>query len=101
MSLEYPVGSAKVTATVAGTALTLITFGFTAAQVNAAKRAYITVRTGAISVTWVSGVTAVAADGICFPAGGTYEVEGPKNLQNLSMIRDTATSATVTIILEG
>jgi hypothetical protein len=100
MSLEHPVGIAKVTATVAGTALTLVTFGFTEAQVNRSKRAYITVRTAAISVTWVNGVTAAASDGICFPAGGTYEIEGPKNLQNLSMIRDTATSASVTIILE-
>jgi hypothetical protein len=99
MSLEYPVGSAKVTATVAGTALTLITFGFTAAQVNAAKKAVICVRTAPISVTTVSGVTAVAADGIAFAANGVYEIEGPKNLQNLSMIRDTATSASVTIIL--
>lgn len=100
MSLEYPVGSAKLTATVAGTALTLVTFGFTAEQIGRAKRAYITVRTAAISVTWVSGVTAAASDGILFPAGGTYEVEGPTNLQNLSMIRDTGTSASVTIILE-
>jgi len=100
MSTSFTEAVAKITYTVAGTALSLADMGFTTAHINRAKLATITVRTAAVSATWVSGVTPAANDGILWDSGYTYTLVGPRNIQNLKMIRNTGTSASVTIILE-
>lgn len=90
--------------TVSNTVLTLQTFGFTAAQVQAASRATFSIENGTLRVTWDSDPTVNPTTSV-----GTLlkiqpwplaVLEGQIRLQNLKMIRDGSTDVTVYITLE-
>ena len=75
-------------------------FGFDAADLAAAQRAYVTARDAGVMVTW-SGVTPTATLGHLIAQNGTIEVSGNTNINALSFIREDATDAEVSVTLES
>jgi hypothetical protein len=102
MPLDYnvPSGTAFDGHTISSTALALSGTGLTAAQVVAASRAIIAVRSGAINTRW-DGTDPTTSAGIKWGVGERFQINGSENLANFRMIRDGATDATVDIMLEG
>lgn len=96
------VAFASVTATVADTALTMLTFGFTAAELAQAKRAWITVATADILMLWDGSTPVIATPkGHQLPKSlQPWPLVGRANIANLQVIRQAAVSAVVTITLE-
>jgi hypothetical protein len=105
--MAYP-GYANATGksgTVSNVALTLITFGFTAAQVQAASRATLSIESGSIRVTWDSDSTVnpTTSSGMLMKIQPwpLPVIDGQIRLQALKLIRDGSVDATVYITLEG
>lgn len=107
------------TATVTGTVVSLVGFGFTETDVDRAKRAYIYVHDNLLMVKWAqdhpeqaptayreNGVAVVPApvpasnDGHGIAAGQEREVIGSQALRNLRL-KSPGGSSVVTITLEG
>lgn len=99
MSNTNAFGSA-VSGTVAGTAVTLSTFGLSAGQLSVARIITITPLTAGLMVTW-DGTTPTSSVGHLLPAGGTYTIEGKDNINAFKMIREASVSATVTVTVEA
>lgn len=100
-------GIKYVQGTIAATALTLVEItGFTAAHLAVAKKATITVRTGAINYT-VDGTTPTVGTGVADGTGhhvvnlDKLEIFGNSNINALKLIRSGAASSLVDITIEG
>lgn len=92
------------TATVTDTVLTLVTFGFTQAQVDAADRAFFSLEGGSLRLTWdTAKTTPTTTKGILVKLSDwpLWELIGQINLGRLQFCRDGSTNATVTIMLES
>lgn len=86
--------------TVADTALTLVTFGFTQAQVNAADVMLLFVHSGNIRRR-LDATNPTTTTGIPTFAGGKEYFRGNRILDLWKMIRDGSVSAVVSIELYG
>ena len=73
---------------------------FSAAQVLAAARAIITVRTEDINIRY-DGTSPTVAIGHLYTATATFEIVGNENIALLELIRNDAADSIVTITLEG
>lgn len=91
-------GYASAQATVSTTALTLITFGFSKPEVDAASRALIFVNTNSVRVDWSSNSPTVSLGAILT---GVYDLFSVDNLASFEIIRDGASDSEVFIILEN
>lgn len=85
-------------ATVSGTALELTDFGFTAAQISAARYAMISPIGGGVNYLY-TGDTPTATFGHPIVEKGTVTVRGQTNVANLQIIRNGASDVEVTITL--
>ena len=74
-------------------------FGFTAGELAAADRAYVSARTAGIMISW-STVDPSATVGHLIAQNAILEVQGNVNVQNLEFFREAGADATVTITLE-
>ena len=99
MPINTTLGYKFVGATVSSTALTLMTFGFTQAEVDQADRARVTVATQAIRFRY-DGTAPTASVGHLAAADTTFFIEGNQNLQNLQLIRATGSDGAASITLE-
>lgn len=88
---------AKLQGTVSNTALTLVAFGFSAADVQQAEKAYVIVNTNGIRVWW-DGSVPTTTNGAVFEVGLELYSD---NIRNFQMIRDGASDAEVVVILES
>lgn len=99
MPMSTPSGYAFNGADVSSTALTLVTFGFTEAQVNEADRVRLTCATNGVRYRYDGGVPTASA-GHLLPAAGEVIISGNTNISRLRLIRATGTDAAVSITLE-
>lgn len=92
---------ALVSGTVSNAVLSMTDFGFTAAQLADATRAFISCATAAIRTTW-DGTTdpSVTVGHLFVQDGAPVELVGVENITNLRMIRAAGADAVVTISLE-
>lgn len=74
-------------------------WSWTAGDVAAADQAIITAHTQPVCMTW-DGTTPTATTGMYIAAGGTVTVQGAVNVQNIKLIRQGGSDATVSITLE-
>ena len=81
--------AAQLNKTVSTVALSLTDLGFSAAEVDAADRALISIETNSIRYT-VHGTAPTSANGHLVTAGTTFTVEGHELLSNLKLIRASA-----------
>ena len=95
---------AQVTVSSAAKSLTSVTGGFTAAQVAAASRLWISVDVGALRLTWDSAQTTPTTTKGMLITNKNYplfELVGNTNITNLQMIRDGNADATVNLLIEN
>lgn len=85
--------------TVSSVAKSLADFGFSAAQIAAATRAYITCRVGGLMCTW-SGVTPTSTLGHYCGPNQTLCLDSYGAIELLQVIREASVDAAVTITLE-
>lgn len=93
----YQYKSASVTS---GAALALSDFGFSASEIAKAKCAIISVLTGNVMMSRLSGLTATSTVGELVLANTAIMVEGATDVQAINMIAQ-GTTATVTIFLQN
>lgn len=88
-------------ATISSTAVAISAAGWswTAGDVEAADAAVITAHSQPVVVTW-DGTTPTATVGQHVAAAATIRVEGNANVQNVKLIRQAGSDATVSITLE-
>lgn len=103
MDINAPRGQVtkQVTITDAAVLLTALpSTPFTAAQVLAAARAVITVRTSQINIKY-DGTSPTVAIGHLYLIGDVFEILGNYNITRLEIIRNGSTDADITVTLEG
>lgn len=103
MNFNAPTGQVTKQATISSAAVLLTALPvtpFTAAQVLAAARAVITVRTSQINIRY-DGTSPTVAIGHLFVSGDVFEILGNDNIARLEFIRNGATDADITVTLEG
>lgn len=88
-----------VAAAVSNTALTMLTFGFTQAQINAAERARITCASNAVRYRY-DGVAPDASTGHLLAVSSETIIEGNINISQLQFIRATGSDGALSITLE-
>jgi hypothetical protein len=91
-------GLQSIQGTVSSTALSLLDFGFTDAELKASGRAFIFVNTNSLRVDWSGNAPTVSVGALI---SGTFEVSGNKNLYNFQMIRHSTSDSEVFVVLEG
>lgn len=89
---------AYINATVSSTPLSLVTLGFTAAQVAAAGRAIVTSNTNAINAT-LNGAIPSATSGHTVQEGTSIQIVGRDDLAAALLVA-TGSDATVSITLQ-
>lgn len=87
-------------ATVADTALTLLTIGFTQAQIDDARQAFISIDTDDVRVRY-DGTAPIASEGHLFVAGENFTLVGINQLNNFQVIRATGVSGAIRVTLEN
>lgn len=103
MDINAPRAQVTKQVTISNTAVLLTALPvdpFTAAQVLAAARAVITVRTEDINIRY-DGTSPTVAIGHLYTATTTFEILGNANIERLELIRNDTNDAVVTITLEG
>lgn len=103
MDINAPRGQATKQVTISSAAVLLTALPstpFTAAQVKAAARAVITVRTSQINIRY-DGTSPTVAIGHLYLIGDVFEILGNGNIERLEFIRNGATDADITVTLEG
>ncbi|KKN20603.1 hypothetical protein LCGC14_0933850 [marine sediment metagenome] len=103
MDINAPKGQVTKQVTISNTAVLLTALPstpFTAAQVLAAARAVITVRTSQINVRY-DGISPTVAIGHLYLIGDVFEILSNRNIERLEFIRNGATDADITVTLEG
>lgn len=103
MDINAPKGQVTKQVTISSAAVLLTALPvdpFTAAQVLAAARAVITVRTSQINIRY-DGTSPTVAIGHLFLVGDVFEILGNNNIERLEIIRNGATDADITVTLEG
>lgn len=93
------VASAFNQETISDTALFLTDMTFTDAQVEAASRAIIAVRSGSINIRY-DGTSPTTDVGLNFVAGNFFQIDGNADIRTLELIRNGASDAVVDISLE-
>ena len=93
------------TATVSSTAISLVTFGFSAAVVQSADKIIIGVEAGALRVTYDTDLAnpPTVSAGLKIPTNNYpfWIIYGRPNASNMKLIRDGSSDATVTIVIES
>jgi hypothetical protein len=103
VNIDVPKGQVTKQVTISSTAVLLTALPvtpFTAAQVLAAARAVITVRTNQINIRY-DGTSPTVAIGHLFVSGDTFEILGNSNIERLEIIRNGSSDADITVTLEG
>ncbi len=103
MNINVPLGAATKQVTISDTAVLLTALPstpFTAAQVDAAARALITVRTNAINLRY-DGTSPTVAIGHLYSSEVVFAILGNENIKQLQLIRNSTDDSVVTITLEG
>ena len=102
MPINSTTAFASVQATVADTALSLVDFGFTQAEVDRASRVRVFVNTNAIRLNWTGTAPTTSSGALLDTATGVpeWQLLGDRNIRNLQLVRNSTTSAEVFIILE-
>jgi hypothetical protein len=100
MAISTTAAYAYNSATVSSTAQTLTDVGFSAAEIERADVAYITVDTQALRYRYDSGAP-TAADGHLLDAGDKWLLVGNQNIRNLQLIRAGSSDGFVAITLES
>lgn len=103
MPMNAPKAIICKTGTISSTAKGLVDteFGFTAAQIDAASRARISVDTQPARYTYDGVTTPTANVGHIAPVNVTFFIEGNLNLQKLKFIRQGGSDAIVSVTLES
>jgi hypothetical protein len=99
MPISTTTAYAYDSATVSSTAMTMTAIGFSAANIDTADRALISVDTQPVRFRYDGGVP-TAAEGHYLESGDTHMIEGNQNIRNLQLIRATGTDGFVAITLE-
>jgi len=92
-------GSAFDQHTISDTALALSDTDLTDAQLAAAARAIVSVRSGAVNIRY-DGTAPTTSVGIKFLTGEKFQIVGNLDVNTVQMIRDSTTDAVVDIALE-
>ena len=103
MDINVPLAQASKQVTISSAAVKLTALPvspFTAAQVLAAARAVITVRSSQINIRY-DGTSPTVAIGHLYLIGDVFEVLGNNNIERLEFIRNGSTDADITVTLEG
>ena len=100
-SVQSTSGYASKTITISSVALSIsdVLWGWDVADLDEAEKALVSVATGSIRISVVSGVDPTITNGTSIPVNGSLEVVGNRDVKNLSLIRTTATDSDVTIQL--
>jgi hypothetical protein len=102
--ISGPVKAKTISSTVSSVALTLVTFGYTTAEVAAADRVIISVTANALRVSWDHPTTNAPTTSAGLKLGTNnypfFVLQGRSNLAALQMIRDAAADATIIVTLE-
>lgn len=88
-------------ATVAGTALGISSWSFTAATLALCSRAIISAANADVRFTYDGTLAPTATVGHFLAKDSNIELQGAENINNLQMIRTGGTSAVVTITIES
>ena len=99
--LQAPTAYQTKASAIADTAVAISAAGWswTAGNLALADQAVVTAHTEPVCMTW-DGTTPTATVGMYIPAGGTVTVVGNDNVQAIKLIRQGASSATVSVTLE-
>jgi len=93
----------SITGAVSTVAKSLVDFGFTAAQVAASDRVFISVVANALRVLWdhPTANPPTTTAGLRLPTSNfpIFEVVGRANVASLLMVRDASADATITVVL--
>jgi hypothetical protein len=101
MSIATTRAIAIESATVGSSAVGLSHWGFSAAAIDEADRAYVCANSGGVWYTRTAGATPSSTRGLLLPALETIEIVGNENIRAFSAIRRGDSDARVTIELEG
>lgn len=86
--------------TVADTALTLLTIGFTQTEIDDARQAFISIDTDDVRINY-DGSVPTASEGHLIIAGEFFTLFGKNAMSNFQVIRATASSAAIRVTLEN
>jgi hypothetical protein len=100
MAISTSTAFAYNSATISNTAQTMLVVGFSAAEIDRADVAYITVDTQAVRYRY-DGSAPTAADGHQLDAGDKWLLVGNQNIRNLQFIRAGSSDGFVAITLES
>lgn len=103
MDINAPEAQATKQVTISDAAVLLTALPstpFTSAQILAAARAVITVRTSQINIRY-DGTSPTVAIGHLYLIGDVFEILGNDNITRLEFIRNGSTDADITVTLEG